>query len=288
MHNLPQQTVFLPEVPTPWLRNYLYASDLSLFDLQAAVPAEQLDAVGALHAWLQAHWQPEILQNCSEDDLFASFMRPLLEHLGWSVVTQFNPLVVGDHKRVDAVLATDANAADAIGQSLATSDPLAAARPHIACVCEAKKWVVDLDKKPAQRGDSAHEQIRRYMGVTLRINDGFLSNGRIWRYYSMETATSARAFVEIDLAVWLDAATPEGERLRGLALFIDLFARASFVPQENGATQHAVRRSEEERLRQEVEANLRTAKAASRCRRHGRHLRRGHHAAVSAAVYCLF
>lgn len=258
MHNLTPQTVFLPEKPTPWLRNYLYSPDLPLFDLKAEVPADRLAAVQALDDWLQTHCQPETLQNCSEDDLFASFMRPVLEQLGWSVVTQFNPLVAGDNKRMDAVLATDASAADAIRQALATSDPLAAARSHIACVCEAKKWSVDLDKKPAQRGDSAHEQIRRYMGTVLRVNDGFLSNARLWRYYSMQRITSGRSFVEIDLVALMAPSTPEAERLRGLALFIELFHRDAFVAHENAPTQHEQRRRQEETLREAAEANLRS------------------------------
>jgi hypothetical protein len=131
---------------------------------------------------------------------------------------------------------------------------------HALCVVEAKRWGRVLDRADGRRGDVGvpSTQMLRYL---RRIDDvtggglrwGILTNGRVWRLYFSGAVSVAEDFLEIDLGKALGtpgcdldlldrpppgfADTAAWQR-HVVKLFLLLFGRSAFLPQERGETFH--------------------------------------------------
>jgi hypothetical protein len=131
---------------------------------------------------------------------------------------------------------------------------------HALCFVEAKRWGRILDRADGRRGDVGvpSTQMLRYL---RRIDDitggglrwGILTNGRVWRLYFSGAVSVAEDFLEIDLGKALgtpgcdldlldrpppgfaDAAAWQRHVLK---LFLVLFGRSAFLPQERGESFH--------------------------------------------------
>ena len=116
---------------------------------------------------------------------------------------------------------------------------------HGIAVLEAKRWM-----RPLDRGDAAEptdpgapsSQMLRYLSRADVVSDravkwGVLTNGAVWRLYYQDARSRVEEFFELDLAFALGVPGVEGEVEQvepehALKLFLLLFGRAAFLPQE--------------------------------------------------------
>ena len=204
--------------PHPWLVNNLL--DASFVDQKTAELTNQPLPYG-LADWLAQHFMPE-LAHTNEAQLEHSFIRPLLERMGWRPVPQMNYTVQGKQAKPDWCLALNASAASALPGSEAHE-----ALQHMAAICEAKAWNKPLDTGKAH-ADNPHHQLMDYL-ATLRVRFGILTNGRHWRLYDTREITARKTYLQMDLEQVLHL--PDGaEKDRALALFAFFFGRDTYAP----------------------------------------------------------
>ncbi|QCI67215.1 hypothetical protein [Phreatobacter stygius] len=134
---------------------------------------------------------------------------------------------------------------------------------HGICLVESKKWNRVLDRE--EKGAKSHEgvpstQMLRYLRraddiTSGKLRWGILTNGRHWRLYHQGALSVSEDFLEIDLGKVLDlpgcgldlidvrGRTPaEIEALREhlFKLFVVIFGRDAFVPQDGRLTFHQI------------------------------------------------
>lgn len=205
----------------PWLANSLFDDSFvqRLVNEQIATPATL-----ALRDWLQQHLPAAQNLASNEAQLEDEFLKPLLTLLGWHAVSKVNLSAQGKTQELDWALTLNQTAAD----SLKTSrDP-----QHITAIVECKAPSVALDNGKAN-ASNPHFQLMQYLNM-YRVPYGFLTNGRLWRFYNNQTLHAKKAFLEFDLAALL--ALPDAdEQARALGLFSQFFALASYAPVVDGA-----------------------------------------------------
>src|SRR5262245_49776961 len=119
---------------------------------------------------------------------------------------------------------------------------------HGIAILEAKRWLRPLDRGDAtDRLDPStpSNQMLRYLSVVEAASDrairwGILSNGAQWRLYYQGARSRSEEFLELDVAALVGVPgykpQPQTQSLRdprhGLKLFLTLFRRAAFLPQE--------------------------------------------------------
>lgn len=207
----------------------------------------------------------------TEDDL----VYPLLEAVGWHYRdVQPNASVKARLDVPDALLFSDEAAKTAAG----VLEPWRRFA-HGLCVVEAKRWGRALDRE--ERGRKGEEgtpssQMLRYL---RRVDDitkgdlrwGILTNGRVWRLYFQGALSVAEDFFEIDLGKVLavegcdfdlldrrPAVFGDDRQWRDhiLRLFVVVFGRDSFLPDDQSETFHQLALREGKRWEARVARNL--------------------------------
>jgi hypothetical protein len=197
------------------------------------------------------------LKNPTEAETEKELIWPILEAIGWADISVQQNLSAKARDDVpDALLFADAEAKD----KAKPLDPWQRFR-HGLCVVEAKRWNRVLDRQDARgKGEDGvpSTQMLRYL---RRVDDvtegllrwGILTNGRHWRLYFSGALSVSEDFLEIDLGKALDLpgcgldlldrrpdAFPDDASWRAhiLRLFLLLFGRAAFLPDEHGESFH--------------------------------------------------
>ena len=207
---------------THWLTNSLYDDTFlaRLLGEQANTPAVQ-----ALHSWLQANIHAALNTASNEAQLEDEFVKPLITQLGWHSVKQINLSAQGKPQELDWALTLSGAAAE---QLKTTKHP-----QHISAVVECKAPSITLDNGKANAGNP-HFQLMQYLNM-FKVSHGFLTNGRLWRFYNNDTLHAKKAFLEFDLQALL--ALPDAtQQTRAVGLFAQFFALASYAPVVDGAT----------------------------------------------------
>lgn len=179
----------------------------------------------------------------TEDALIA----PVLDLLGWegAWISQVNLSLSGREDVPDFLLF-----ADQAARERAYKVPDSARVRHGIALMEAKRWLRALDRsEDAATGNrkqrdfgAPSSQMLRYLSRADVMSDravkwGILSNGAIWRLYWQDARSRAEDFFEIDLAglLGVPGVQPDLDGYpprHGLKLFLLLFGRAAFNPQD--------------------------------------------------------
>ena len=189
----------------------------------------------ALQTWLDAHFQTQKLASINEAQLENTFILPLLQQLGWESVPQQIVTVQGKHAKPDWCLALNTEQKEAI---MVANDYRA-----ITAICEAKAWTKSLDTGKAKRDENPHHQLQDYL-TTLRIRFGFLTNGRLWRFYDTNRITAQKTYLEFDLEKLLSLEN-SADKNAALALFSHFFARSNYeaAPNQNNLIEQTIVKS---------------------------------------------
>ncbi|MCU0392008.1 MAG: N-6 DNA methylase, partial [Thermoflexibacter sp.] len=140
---------------------------------------------------IKAIYQKLDLENLSEAQLEEEFIKKVLENLGYSFAYQVNKKIFGKNYKPDFALFESEEL-----KNLHYKDDKAS-NENILAICESKAYKIALDNKKTNE-DNPHFQLLRYVN-DLKINYGFLTNGRFWRLYDVKTQNKDKIFYQIDL-----------------------------------------------------------------------------------------
>jgi hypothetical protein len=244
------------------LSGSLFTRDFLVEGVAEAPAWQRLDdsAMASLHGRLQDLFAAFArLKNPNESETEKELIWPILEATGWADMSVQQNLSVKRREDVpDALLFPNAHAKQ-------TAMPLPAWQrfQHGVCIVEAKRWNRLLDRaearQPGEEGVPSTQMLRYLRRVDDVTNGalrwGILTNGRHWRLYFRGALSVAEDFLEIDLGKVLDlpgcgrdlldkrpdrfADDPEW-RSAVLKLFLLIFGRGGFLPEDRGETFHAL------------------------------------------------
>ncbi|WGK69438.1 hypothetical protein P0082_00860 [Candidatus Haliotispira prima] len=165
--------------------------------------------------WLRENFDLGRMAGWNESQLEQQFLFPFYKELGCAAMVQDGLSFQGKHHKLDAVIfagedelrryeeqqAQQGRGANAIYQS----------PPRI--IAEHKQYGIAIDNNKVK--DNPHHQLMQYLS-TYRVNWGFLTNGRFWRFYDVTKPTANKIYYQIDLAALLGKNLPEEEGNAGL------------------------------------------------------------------------
>lgn len=127
----------------------------------------------------------------SEAQLEDKFVKEILIEIGYGYTYQVTKKVFGKiHKPDFALFASEEIERISGGKDKSSTE-------NILALCESKAYKVRLDNKKTTT-DNPHFQLLRYQS-DLKINYGFLTNGKKWRFYDIRNPKQDKIYFEIDL-----------------------------------------------------------------------------------------
>ncbi len=127
----------------------------------------------------------------SESQLEDKFIKNVLIELGYGYTYQVTKKVFGKiHKPDFALFESEEIETISGGKDKSSTE-------NILALCESKAYTISLDNKKATL-DNPHFQLLRYQS-DLRINYGFLTNGKKWRFYDITNPKQDKIYFEIDV-----------------------------------------------------------------------------------------
>ncbi|WP_257842629.1 type I restriction enzyme HsdR N-terminal domain-containing protein [Helicobacter sp. 13S00477-4] len=130
----------------------------------------------------------------NEAQLEKDFISKVLEALGWHLLYQEIKIIQGKQEKPDYILfptLEEKKKYETIPQ-----EKRRFSNQSIAAISESKAYNIEIDNKKVQ--DNPHFQILHYLN-NLKINFGFLTNAKFWRFYDNSKLSSNKIFYEIDL-----------------------------------------------------------------------------------------
>ena len=125
-----------------------------------------------------------------EDDLISK----VLQILGWHTIRQEEKIIQGKLEKPDFLLFSSLEDKKAYEKIPKSSRP--SSNAYISVILESKAYNIAIDNKKVK--DNPHFQILRYLS-NLKLDFGFLTNGRVWRFYDNSKLSSQKIFYEINL-----------------------------------------------------------------------------------------
>lgn len=158
----------------------------------------------------------------NEAQMEKEFIAKVLEILGWHIIPQEEKIIQGKIEKPDWLLFADSDSKN-LYQAITQSDRRAR-NDGICVIFESKAYDIPIDNKKVK--DNPHFQLLRYLN-NLKINFGFLSNGRFWRFYDNTKLSAEKIFYEIDL----EAIIEKNDR-EAFKYFYFVFSAENFSPKE--------------------------------------------------------
>ena len=168
------------------------------FDKNKQKAQATLDSIKALY-------DKEKFQNQNEHQFEDSFITQALEILGWHFIRQDEKIIQGKLEKPDFLLFSSKEAKEQY-QSI-PKEQRQATNAHISVILESKAYNVEVDNKKIK--DNPHFQLLRYLS-NLKLDFGFLTNGRIWRFYDNSKLSSQKVFYEINLEMIVESNDTQG------------------------------------------------------------------------------
>ncbi|WP_104750294.1 Eco57I restriction-modification methylase domain-containing protein [Helicobacter cynogastricus] len=174
------------------------------------------------------------------------FIAKVLELLGWEYLRQEEKIIQDKLEKPDFLLF----ASPGLKQEYQALDKAEryASNAFFSVICESKAYSVAIDNKKITH--NPHYQLLGYLNA-LRHNYGFLTNGRVWRFYDARKPTYNKVFFEINLELILQT-----QNLDHFLYFYHLFNAANFLPQENQDPQISATLQANEQHKSAVEKDL--------------------------------
>ncbi|RDU73207.1 restriction endonuclease [Helicobacter anseris] len=151
-----------------------------------------------------------------EDD----FISEVLKILSWHTIRQEEKMIQGKLEKPDFLLFVSKEAKESYEKITKTSR--LASNEHISVILESKAYNVAIDNKKVK--DNPHFQILRYLS-NLKLDFGFLTNGRFWRLYDNSKLSSQKIFYEVNLEIIL-----QNDDLEAFKYFYFIFNAKNFIP----------------------------------------------------------
>ncbi|WP_438940167.1 Eco57I restriction-modification methylase domain-containing protein [Helicobacter heilmannii] len=170
----------------------------------------------------------DAIKNSNEHQFEDHFIAKVLELLGWEYLRQEEKIIQHKLEKPDFLLfATPKLKQDY--QALSKEERYAS-NEFFSVICESKAYSVEVDNKKIAH--NPHYQLLGYLNA-LRHNYGFLTNGRVWRFYDASKPVMQKAFFEVHLEKILERADIEA-----FLYFYHLFRAANFAPAQDTPSIH--------------------------------------------------
>lgn len=150
-----------------------------------------------------------------EDD----FIAKVLKILGWEFVRQDEKIIQGKLDKPDFLLFAGIDSKKAY-ESI-PKEQRKSENAHIAVILESKAYNIEVDNKKIK--DNPHFQLLRYLN-SLKLDFGFLTNGRMWRFYNNSKLSSQKIFYEINLESII-----ESDNVEAFNYFYYIFHASNFI-----------------------------------------------------------
>ncbi|WP_104740998.1 Eco57I restriction-modification methylase domain-containing protein [Helicobacter bizzozeronii] len=174
------------------------------------------------------------------------FIAKVLELLDWEYLRQEEKSIQGKLEKPDFLLFASPELKQEY-QALNKAERYAS-NEFFSVICESKAYSVAIDNKKITH--NPHYQLLGYLNA-LRHNYGFLTNGRVWRFYDARKPTYNKVFFEINLERILQT-----QDLKHFLYFYHLFNAHNFLPQENQDPQISATLQANEQHKSAVEKDL--------------------------------
>lgn len=201
-------TTYTLEVDFP----HIYEFDKNKQKAQAA-----LDSIKALYD-KEKFQNQDLNEHQFEDD----FITKVLEILGWEFIRQDEKIIQGKLEKPDFLLFSSKEAKKQY-QTI-PKEQRKATNAHISVVLESKAYNIEVDNKKIK--DNPHFQLLRYLS-NLKLDFGFLTNSRIWRFYDNSKLSSQKVFYEINLEMII-----ESNDIQGFNYFYHIFHANNFITKD--------------------------------------------------------
>lgn len=251
------------------LAGSLFTQDYLLEGIKASEAWKALDDASlASFRGIIAHALGQLLKvkKPNEAETEKALVWPVLEALGWNEsLPQQNLSFKGRERVPDGLLFADPDA-----KAKASAEAGASRFRHGQCIMEAKRWNRALDKTDSKDDDTGNPS-SQMLGYLRRVDDvtrgklrwGILTNGRLWRLYFQGADSVSEDYLEIDLAGIFSLPDYRADLFgikidadHALKLFLLLFGRPAFIPQDHGRTLHALVRDQGKQWEAKVAADL--------------------------------
>ena len=156
-------------------------------------------------------------EKLNEAQLEEEFIKPALQALGYAYAYQIQKKAFGKNHKPDFALFAD----DLLKNNHYNAEKDDTA--DILALCESKAYGITLDTGKISEKENPHFQIIRYLN-DLKINFGFLTNGRLWRFYETSKNRAEKVFFEIDLEKII-----EDDNLQYFNYFYFIFRKDAFT-----------------------------------------------------------
>jgi len=175
-------------------------------------------------------------EKLNEAQLEEEFIKPALQALGYAYAYQIQKKAFGKNHKPDFALFADDTLKN--NHYNAEKDD----NSDILALCESKAYDITLDTGKISEKENPHFQIIRYLN-DLKINFGFLTNGRSWRFYETSKNRAEKVFFEIDLEKII-----EDDNLQYFNYFYFIFRKDAFTTTDKASISTLLKQNEEAKL----------------------------------------
>ncbi|MCU0437290.1 MAG: Eco57I restriction-modification methylase domain-containing protein [Raineya sp.] len=175
-------------------------------------------------------------EKLNEAQLEEEFIKPALQALGYAYAYQIQKKAFGKNHKPDFALFAD----DLLKNNHYNAEKDDTA--DILALCESKAYDITLDTGKISEKENPHFQIIRYLN-DLKINFGFLTNGRLWRFYETSKNRAEKVFFEIDLEKII-----EDDNLQYFNYFYFIFRKDAFTTTDKASISVLLKQNEEAKL----------------------------------------
>ena len=167
-------------------------------------------------------YNKEKFEQLNEAQIEEEFIKPVLQALGYAFAYQVSKKAFGKSHKPDFALFANTTLKDEHYSKEKDENT------NILALCESKAYHVELDNKRIE--ENPHFQLIRYLN-DLKIDYGFLTNGRFWRFYDTKVNRANKIFYEIDLEQVI-----LNNDLEAFNYFYFVFRKDNFVQKETTST----------------------------------------------------
>lgn len=186
-------------------------------------------------------WKPEIFKKSPEATMESDFIFKVFILLGYEYAYRQRISFQGQsHEPDNTLFAT---------QELKEEFQINTSKlENILLFCESKGYKVELDNTSKEKKFNPHYQLLDYL-KTFKIDYGFSTNGRKWRFYDNSIVSTSKTFYEIDLE-----AIFAKDDIEAFRYFYFIFRKDNFIIKNNKVTNIIIEQNEQ--VKSDVEADL--------------------------------
>lgn len=165
---------------------------------------------------IKADWKPEIFKESPEATMEKDFIFKVFELLGYEFSYRQRISFQGQSHEPDNTLFATKELKEEFQKDTTKLE-------NILLFCESKGYKVELDNASKDKKFNPHYQLLDYL-KTFKVDFGFSTNGRKWRFYDNSVVSTSKTYYEIDLeAIFLNS------DIEAFKYFYFIFRKDNFV-----------------------------------------------------------